>query len=244
MQAQQLQDQTTIISDASAKVVQNITDRVAIATARATKQADIIGDQAQITADTLGERGLYGLNLVAQEMKVGLDRMTLGYAKAEDQQSIVIAQTTKRGDASVNAAKVTEGLVAGKWDKIVAAAQKRSDVLEQGGTSLQAAQAESGLKLAQSQEAKAEAIAAKAYAQAQDKANKDNANAQKLLTTIQNAAKVNEAKQNALIAIEQARANTEFAGSGVHIEITGINPTDANAVASATSWAMRTKVPK
>ena len=47
---------------------------------------------------------------------------------------------------------------------------------------------------------------------------------------------------SALISVEQAKANTEFAGSGVHIEITGINPTDATAVGQAVSWHLRTKV--
>jgi len=100
------------------------------------------------------------------------------------------------------------------------------------------------LKVAQAQESKAEAIAAKAYTQQQDIANRHNALAQQTLTAIQNQGKIAEQKATNLVNIEQAKANTQFAGSGVHIEITGVNPTDSNAIASATSWAMRTKVPK
>jgi hypothetical protein len=111
-----------------------------------------------------------------------------------------------------------------------------------GGTTLQQVQTATGLSGSQAQQAQALAIADRASTIAQDAANTANANAQKLLAGIKNNAQRAEAKANALISIEQARANTEFAGSGVHIEITGINPTDAQAVASAVSWHMRTKV--
>ena len=243
-QAQALTDQTTIISDMATAVVSKITDTTAVMSAQNQKAVDISNDQTQITVDKLGERGLYGLNLVTQELRVNLDQITLKWTKAADNQAIVVAQTAKRGNEAVNNAKINEAKVAAKWDPVVAAAQKREDIMVAGGTSLQQAAAQSGLKVAQAQESKAEAIAAKAYTQQQDIANRHNALAQQTLTAIQNQGKIAEQKATDLVSIEQAKANTQFAGSGVHIEITGINPTDSNAVASATSWAMRTKVPK
>jgi hypothetical protein len=238
----QYTDQTAIITDMAAKVVQGITDSSTIAQARATNQADIITDQAQTTADILGERGLYGLNLVAQRMKVSLDEMTTRYTQQEDAQSTRIAVIAAHGDATVAAAKVKVDALQKSSDLTVGVQQKISDLMANAGTTLQQAVAATGLTGAQANQARALAIADRAQTTAQNASNLANANAQKQLVAIQNSAKVAEAKANALLSIEQARANTEFAGSGVHIEITGINPTDAQAVASAVSWHMRTKV--
>jgi hypothetical protein len=238
----QYTDQTAIISDMAAKVVQGINDSVTVATAKATAQSDLIANQAQTKADILGERGLYGLNLVAQRYKVALDQITTSYQAKEDAQSIVVAQTTKLGDAAVAAAGLKVAALQKSTDLPIGIQQKLSDMAAKGGTTLQQVQTATGLSGAQAQQGQALAIADRASTIAQDAANTANANAQKLLASIKDNAQRAEAKANALISIEQARANTEFAGSGVHIEITGINPTDAQAVASAVSWHMRTKV--
>jgi hypothetical protein len=240
----QYKDQTTIIADMSTKLVQSITDSTAVSASLATKKADLYTDQATTAADILGERGLYGLNLITQRMKVSLDQMTTGYQKREDAASVVVAQTTKHGDAAINAAKLVVDRMQKKTDIPIAKEQKFSDIMAAGGSTIQQAAAASGLKVGQAYQALLLDRANRGLTIAQDAANRANANAAKSLSAIQNAAKVAEAKQNALIAVEQARANTEFAGSGVHIEITGIQPTDAAAVASSVSWAMRTKVPR
>jgi hypothetical protein len=240
----QYKDQTTIIADMSTKLVQSITDSTAVSASLATKKADLYTDQATTAADILGERGLYGLNLITQRMKVSLDQMTTGYQKREDAASVVVAQTTKHGDAAINAAKLVVDRMQKKTDIPIAKEQKFSDIMAAGGSTIQQAVAASGLKVGQAYQALLLDRANRGLTIAQDAANRANANAAKSLSAIQNAAKVAEAKQNALIAVEQARANTEFAGSGVHIEITGIQPTDAAAVASSVSWAMRTKVPR
>ena len=240
----QYKDQTAIIADMSTKLVQSITDSTAVSASLATKKADLYTDQATTAADILGERGLYGLNLIAQRMKVSLDQMTTSYQKREDAASVIVAQTAKHGDAAINAAKLTVDRLQKKTDIPIAKEQKFSDIMAAGGSTIQQAAAASGLKVGQAYQALLLDRANRGLTIAQDAANRANANAAKNLSAIQNAAKVAEAKQNALIAVELARANTEFAGSGVHIEITGIQPTDAAAVASSVSWAMRTKVPR
>ena len=240
----QYTDQTQIIQDMAAQVVQHITDMATIATAKATKTTDLLAEQGQTQADILGERGLYGLNLVTQEMKVGLDKITQKWTQAADTQSIAVGKIAAQGNVAVSAAKVQMDKVQKSSDLSVGIMQKIADMAQAGGTSLQQTLSGTKLTTSQMQQAKLVAKADRAYDQAQNIANKHNALAQSTLTAIQNAGKIAEAKQNALIAIEQAKANTEFAGSGVHIEITGISPTDAAAVGAAVSWQMRTKVPK
>jgi hypothetical protein len=243
MQTTQYTDQTAIIQDMAAQVVQKITDNATVASARATQSADLIADKAAITADTLGERGLYGLNLVTQEMKVHLDVITLKWTSAADAQSVVVAKTAKAGDAAVSAAKVHMDTVQKHTDLSVGLIQKIANAAQAGGTSLAQTLAGTHLTGAQAHQASLVAKADRAYDQAQNIANKHNATAQATLSAIQNSGKTAEAKQNALISIEQQKANTEFAGSGVHIEITGINPTDSTAIAAKVGWTMRTKVP-
>ncbi len=240
--ATQYTDQTAIITDMAAKVVTAITDSTAIATAQSTAKVDLINNQAQTAADILGERGLYGLNLVAQRMKVSLDVMTTRYTQQEDAASTRITQIAAQGDSAVAAAKVKVDAAQKASDLSVGVQQKISTLAQNVGTKLQTIVAATGLTGAQAQQAMLLARADRAEAIAQKASDIANANAQQTLATIKSRASIAEAAQQKLITITQAKANTEFAGSGVHIEITGVNPTDAQAVASAVSWRMRTKV--
>ena len=235
-------DTTAIISDMSAEVVQNITDVSSKATAQAQQQSDLYASQAQTQADILGERGLYGLNLVVQRMKVGLDQVTGNYQQQEDTQSTQIAAITETGNSAIAAAKLKLDQVQRTTDVSVAAQQKITDLLANPGTTVQQVVAQSGLKGAQAQQALLLANANQNLTNIQDKQNQQLAVANAQLATTKATAQTQEAKLSALISVEQAKANTEFAGSGVHIEITGINPTDATAVGQAVSWHLRTKV--
>jgi hypothetical protein len=243
-QAQQLTDQTNIMSAMSAQLIANITDATTVATNKATATADQYSSAAQTQADILGERGLYGLNLIAQEMKVNLDKVTAKYTAQVDHLQTVASQTAKAGDNAVNAAKVQVAKLQKHSDMTVAQAQKFADLMQAGGTTTASALAQTGLKESQAKQALALALAQRHLEATTEAAAKANANAQKAIAATQNAGKIVEAKLAGKLQVEQAKASTEFAGSGVHIEITGIQPTDANAVASAVSWNMRTKVPK
>ena len=240
----QYQDQTAILTDIWTQATQKITDTSAVNSAKSTLALDLANDKNQEAVDKLGERGLYGLNLIAQEEKVGLDAITTKWTKMVDTASLNVAATTKAGNATVASAKLNMDTVQKKYDLSTKSAEVVNALAQKSGTTLKQVQSATGLTGKQLTAATAEYIADRAYAQAQAKAAKDNANAQAQLVATQNAAKIAEGKQERLIAIEQAKANTEFAGSGVHIEITGINPTDAAAVGAAVSWNLRTKVPK
>ncbi len=194
------------IADQTATIAQAMSDQTQIMTDRFNATANIIQDQSNIETAKLNERGLYGLNLVAQRMTVGLDQMTVGY------------------DRQINAGQLALDQVTKQQDILVGNAKKRMDLL-------------------QGQSGAAYTMAESVYKEAQSHASLVEAQASRTLAEAQGNAKIGEAKQQELIAIEQAKANTEFAGSGVHIQITGINPTDAAAVANAVSWNMRTKIP-
>jgi hypothetical protein len=199
-QREALAAQTTTMTDLITNMTQMITDQFSLSATKMT-------DSSKIVSDTLGERGLYGLNLVAQRMTVGLDKITLAQ------------------------------------DTIVGSAQQQLDTVTTTQQQL-VDNAQAALTAHQGDSKKIVDYYQSIYDQVSAAAKQAEAQAGMILARAQGNAKVAEAQQQALIAIEQAKANTEFAGSGVHIEITGINPTDAAAVASAISWHMRTKVAK
>lgn len=239
--ATQMSDMTTYIAGVSAALVQAITDATQTASDRANAEAQSITDTGKVIADTLEERGLYGLNLVAQKMQVSLDQMTQGFDTKAGQAQVAVDRAQAAGDKAVAQMQNLVNQVAMKTDLSVGVAQKAVDQAAQGGT-LQQFETSTGLKGQQAQQAYQEALAGRQLQAAQDASAQQVAALNRILGAIQNQAKVAEARMQELIAIEQAKASTEFAGSGVHIEITGINPTDAAAVASAVSWRMRTKV--
>lgn len=150
-----LADQTAIIST-------EMTDLTTQLTNMATSRAQVMTDTAQITVDKLGERGLYGLALVAQEMKVGLDKVTVGFDKqiGADQQRL--DAVTKIQDAAVQAA------------------QKRVDEAATG-SAVQQELAAAALKRAESNAALIEAQASRTLADAQNAAKLAETKAQALI---------------------------------------------------------------
>ena len=363
-----VKDQTTLMADASTSVV------------------DMINDQAQTQSDTLGERGLFGLNLVAQQLQVQLDVMKTGF----DQQ-INVAQSQldalqAQADAAENAAQINMDQVTTAEDQLVALQQQHLDTVtlseDQASARAQAhldavtlhedqllgksqqhmdavtvtqdqkivgAQAHvdsvtlkqdmavqlaqtavdlsanaskaqqdvtnAQLKYAQENQAlqvnnaqgaltqvtdnanKLIQNAASAYAnvqgaaatavqqataqyqQAQDQASADIQKATNQYTNAQNAASLatensqaylntitgqfnvalagasqnlqaiqdTAAQQEATLqgkqTVTQAEAQTQFAGSGITVNITGINPQDSAAIANAVGWELRTALP-
>lgn len=296
LQATQLKDQTQIASDMAAQVVQAMKDATQAITdsysAQATAIKDqtremsdaasaavsAIQDQSKITTDTLAERGLYGLNLVAQQQQVQLDEMKSSYdqqiaaaTSAVDSyqtstdkasaatQAIVDAVTTQQ-NALISQAQANLDNVTAVQDQAVQEAQNRVAAVAQGTQAQQqtaqaalthaeaaaaaaTGQAQAAVAAAQANANRAEQEAQNALANAQGNAGVVLAQAEQALVQAQDQANIAEAKQQALVEETKERATTQYAGSGLSINITGINPTDAAAIASEVGWELRTQVP-
>lgn len=349
-QTQYVKDMTQMASDQFAAMAQSIKDQATIMSDQSKSVVDLINDQAQTQADTYGERGLYGLNLVAQQLRVQLDVMKTGYDQqidlaqqqldqlqaqanaAESSAQIQLDQVTTAQDQLVALAQQhldtvvlkQDQLVAGarahadavaiRQDQKIAAAQQHADTvalqqdinvqLAQTAVDLSAnasksqqmitgaqlskvtaeatkannaaganltnvtdrataliSQAEGQYTNAQLNAAKAVQKATNAYTDAQDTAtgaiqnaqsnltditgffNSAIATAQANLSTIEGTASVQEAGVSSKITTTEAEASTQFAGSGLVVNITGIPTTDADAIASAIGWTMRTAIP-
>jgi len=309
-----LKDAGQSISDAmsaEATAIRDNTQEMADANAAAVQQ---IQDRSQTEVDKLGERGLYGLNLVAQQQQVSLDQMKTGYdaQNAFAQQAIDKAQTetdsaTAATQAMIDAVTAQQDVLVGQAKTSVAtteqnenaaiqgaqqnldnvtrttnqavqeaenAAQKvatgtqaqqqiaeaavehakaeQSKQVAQAEASLAAAknassaalqQAQNALSTAEANAAKAEQEASNAVANAKGHAEIVLAEANKILVEAQDKANIAEAEQQALIEKTKAEANTQYAGSGLTVNIEGVNPTDAAAIASEVGWVMRTQIP-
>ena len=296
LQTTEAKDQTTIVSDMAANVVQamkdaaqQITDSFAAAATAIKDQTKEMADassaqvtkiqaESQLAVDKLGERGLYGLNLVAQQQQVALDELKIGYGSqiAQAQQALDTAQTqtdnaaaaqqalvdavTINQDALVgqaqqnldNVTKTVDARVQEAQNEVAKAAtgsQAQQQIAQAHLVSAEAAanaavqQAQAALSEAQSHAAQAEQEAQSALASAQGNAQVVLAQAEQALTQAQDQANVSEAEQQAIIEKTKAEAATQYAGSGLVVNITGINPSDSAAIASEMGWILRTQIP-
>ncbi len=317
----QIENGTTALKDAgqsiadefsaAATAIKDHTQEMTVATSVAVQQ---IHDKSQTEADILGERGLYGLNLVAQQQQVQLDQMMTGYdqqigqaeraiAKAQtetDNSSAVtqamvdavtsqqdalvgqaksaIASTEQSQDAAIQSAEQKLDYTVKETDRTVQEAENRAAEVATGSQAQQQAaqsaleeakahqahyiaeaeaalataksasaqavqQAQNALSVAEANAAKAEQEAQNALGAAKGQAEVVLAQANKILAEAQDRANIAEAEQQAVIEKIKAEASTQYAGSGLTVNIEGVNPTDAAVIASEVGWVMRTQVP-
>ncbi|HEY1690059.1 MAG TPA: phage tail tip lysozyme [Solirubrobacteraceae bacterium] len=309
-----LKDAGQSISDtfsAQATLIKDQTNEMNIAAQAAVQQ---VTDKSQTEVDRLAERGLYGLELVAQQQQVGLDESKTGYDAQIAQSEAAVAKAQTETDNTSAAVQAYIDAVTGQQDTIVGAAktalagteetqhqavleakshlaevsattdkavQQASNAEEKAATGSKAQQetAASNLKYAEAQQkmqvAQAEAAvkaaetaanatiqgaqstlsqaeghasvaeqeAQNALSTAQGNASVVLASAEQTLAEAKNKAALNEAEQKALVEKTREEAQTQFAGSGAVINITGVPLTDSAAIASEVGWALRTQVP-
>jgi hypothetical protein len=267
---QATKDAMQTLTDQWNAMVTAITDATQAAADAASGQSTAISDAAQATVDQLGERGLYGLNLVAQQMQVAADNQKTGLDAqiTAAQQAVDTAQAS--GDNAQAAQTAIVDAVTAQQNALIAQAQSNLDaVTGQQNVLVQSAQtavdqgkagSQAALQAAQGTAAAQEAAAQQALTQAQDAANAAEAQAQSALANAngqasvvvaqaqqalgqaQDQAQVAEAQSQAQIAIEKEMAQTQFAGTGLTVNIYGDIPiTDAAAVSSELSWVGRTQ---
>lgn len=136
-----LKDAGQSMSDAFAAEAQAIKDATTEMTDSSAAAVQAIQDQSKTTVDTLGERGLYGLNLVAQQQQVALDKLTAGEDEriAQAKQAIDHAQTST--DKASAASQAYIDAVTAQQDTLVNQAQAQLDAVKIGeNAAVQAAQ--------------------------------------------------------------------------------------------------------
>jgi TP901 family phage tail tape measure protein len=207
-QAQAIKDATQSMTDASNAAVTQIEDK------------------SQTQVDILGERGLYGLNLVAQKQQVQLDQMKTGYDAqiAQAQQALDSAQTAT--DKGAAATKALVDATTAQQDVLIGQAQTGMDsAKQQTNAAVQNAQqnldnvtaaTDAAVQAAQNAVEKAstgtqaqQQAAAAELAKAQGNQAAQVAQAQAALSAAQNAA--NSAVQQAQDTLNAAQAHASLA---------------------------------
>jgi hypothetical protein len=306
-----MKDAQQTMDDQMAGIAQAIKDNAAIATDSGNSIVDAINDQTQIQVDQIGERGLYGLNLITQQLQVTAD-----ITKAYWDQQIDVAQyqldaLQQQADAAESAAQINLDQVQSQQDLLIAQAQQSQDTINiQQEARIAAATAHADsvqlhadttligpAQIAVDMNANAPKAQQDVFAGQLDKANglaskltdaADNAlttitksangimndaqdsydtvnyNAQTLVTSAgdslksitdyftkaiaqagsvltgdQTSAALAEAPQSAAVAVSGANASTEFAGSGLVVNMYGMDFSDASAVTNSLTWAAR-----
>jgi hypothetical protein len=128
-QTQYIRDMTTVAQDQFAAMATAVKDQTTLLADASSGIVSQINDATQTQVDTLGERGLYGLNLVAQQLQVSADIQKQGF----DQQISVAQQQLDSlqasADAAENAAQINMDQVTAAQDLLVAQAQQTMDTI-------------------------------------------------------------------------------------------------------------------
>ncbi len=238
MMATELQGMTAILTQIATNATQLVTDETQMTADQSSARQQAISDQAKIVTDTLAERGLFGLNLVAQQMQVGLDTFTAHADALINADKLKVDAITLTSNTAIGVAQKHLAQVTATENALVQQAQAGVDQAATG-TQQQQAYAAAVLKQAQANAAYAEAQASAAVAAIQNQAKQQIAQAKLVLQQEQGQSAYTEAQQQAAIAIEREKAQTQYAGSGLTVNITGLPTNDSAAIAQAVSWEMR-----
>jgi TP901 family phage tail tape measure protein len=310
-----IRDMTQVITDQFAAMTQSVEDSMQQMADAASSTVTGINDQTQTRVDILGERGLYGLNLIAQRLQVqadetksfwdqqiaqgqlNLDVVTAQWHTAVQSAQLNLDQVTLQEDQLLASSQQADDTTKIEQTSRIAAAQQHADAVtlhfdsavvgpaqiavdlgatlpkaQQDVFAAQLRRAEGQAGVAEGQAgATLEAVTASAnaamenadhaYQQAQQTAQLIIGNANQTLAAVtgeanvaidtaksglqstQDAANIAEAGADSAAAIMKQTASTQFAGTGVNINIYGIPANDAAAIGDEVQWAARALIP-
>ncbi len=122
-------DQTQKITDSLSGMATAIQDATSTMADTSNAAVAAINDNSQTKVDILGERGLYGLNLIAQQEKVQLDQMKSGFDAQIAVAQANVDQTKATWDATIAGDQVAVDQVQLTEDQLVAQAQQNYDTV-------------------------------------------------------------------------------------------------------------------
>lgn len=309
---QHMQDMQQVTDDTMQGIATHINDISTYNSDTGQGIIDTINDQTQIQVDQIGERGLYGLNLITQELQVQaditkaywdqqidlakqqVDLLQIQADSSETSAQVNLDQVTMQQDALVAQAQNNVDTATIAQDQLVAAAQAHADAVQlhtdttligpaaialdlnanasksvQGvfqaqldrataAGSYQVGQANYGLAQASYTAAQVIGAAQDAFDTVNNTATyaiqsaKDSyqstvdyftnalADANSNLSTISTNAGIAEATIGSQVALSSAKASTEFAGSGLVVNVYNDSPQNAAGIGQEVSWAVRT----
>lgn len=308
---QGMQDQQRVLDDMAASVVQHMADIAQIHSDQSQSVVDAINDQTQTQVDQIGEKGLYGLHLIAQQDRViadqtkakwdqilDTDKQNLDIAKAnagvaESAAQLNLDQVTAQEHAAVAIAQGNRDTVTLAQDMRISSARAHADAVQlhvdstligpaqiavdmnanaskavqdkmaaqlakaTGQGDRQVALADKQLALTQSDAQTQINLAQQQYDATNNQATQLIQGAQNNLQSVtdswnqiiqglqnqltgdQGAAARAEASANSAASVAGAQASTQFAGSGLNVNIYGADLSNPSATRQEVGWAIR-----
>lgn len=124
-----IRDMTQSITDHFAAMVQSVQDAATAMTDSMNAVAQGISDQAQVQVDILGERGLYGLNLIAQKLQVVADQDKMYWDQQIAAATKTLDEVTANAHQAINTAQAVLDQTQIAQDAKVAIAQQHLDTV-------------------------------------------------------------------------------------------------------------------
>jgi murein DD-endopeptidase MepM/ murein hydrolase activator NlpD len=128
-QVTSVRDMTQIVTDRLAAMAQRVEDSMQQAADAAAGVVSGINDQTQIQVDVLGERGLYGLNLVAQKLQVQADETKAFWDQQINIAKLNVDTVTAQLHTQIQTAQLNLNQITVLQDQRVALAQQSDDTV-------------------------------------------------------------------------------------------------------------------
>lgn len=122
-----MQNMQTATDDAMAAMATATKDQATVNSDLGQANIDSINDTFQTSIDTLGEKGLYGLNLLAQQQQVEADQVKAYWDQQIDLMQLQLDKDQQAADAAEAVAKLNADNVTTQQQMLVATAQTKLD---------------------------------------------------------------------------------------------------------------------
>lgn len=122
--AKNISDAAAVMSARMSAAATAITDATTVGQDRSAAIVQAMSDATKVQADILGERSLYGYQLVAQRLQVQLDATKAGFDKQIALQQEQVDETKQHWDGRIAAEQIVVARVTQHQDQLVAIAQQ------------------------------------------------------------------------------------------------------------------------
>ncbi len=146
--AKQIEDSMQEVKDSLAASAEAIQDAAQAMSDQASGEVQATQDKTAIAVAELGERGKYGLELIAQKQEVQLDQMKASYDIQIQQAKMAVDQAKTQGQQLVAEKQQNVDLLQAHEDALTAVAQAHADAVQLAGDQ-QLAMAQGALDIAQ-----------------------------------------------------------------------------------------------
>lgn len=128
--AKNISDAAAVMSAKMSAAATAITDATTVGQDRSAAIVQAMSDATQVQADILGERSLYGYQLIAQRLQVQLDATKEGFDKQIALQQEQVDEVKQHWDGRIAAQQIVVARISQHQDQLVSMAQQRESIVQ------------------------------------------------------------------------------------------------------------------